>query len=391
MKNYSVLIVFRRHVESFAHIPYLFKEASFQVHLAHTCFTRSIRFSKNADAFHSIPYDNNDFAACLLKILKENNFDFVFFADEPALTAVCTSTLVSEYSRWLPFPIDSPIAATIGSKVGFQEFMEAHQLRTPKTYLAKNRSSIETSVRRLGYPCVIKASKGSSGNNVFILRSEQELETTLHRINIEGDFVVQEFIQGKTIAATFLAVKGRMKCHIIAEKTITLYSGKGPSVAARFVDNEEIREMCRKIAQAGSITGITGLDLMIDNQGRAYGIDPHFGRMTTHIHFGTYCGVHFGWMLRECIEGKNEEKIPESSLESIVKYPEFLTLIFDGGLIKLFKEFPPYAKNTHYLIKQPNENALALALGILALWNGCRCVGGRWKKRIFGILPIFRR
>ncbi|MBT8037797.1 MAG: hypothetical protein KJO21_09655, partial [Verrucomicrobiae bacterium] len=47
------------------------------------------------------------------------------------------------------------------------------------------------------------------------------------------------------------------------------------------------------------------------------------------------------------------EKLPTTSEIAVVKYPECIYLIFQGGLFRLLKGFPLFSKKTAYLFKQP--------------------------------------
>lgn len=380
--RFKSLLVFRRHVDSFAQVPYLFREAGIEVHAAGTDYTRSIRFSRNIAAFHLLPYEADRFAESLLQTLESLDFDFVIFVDEPALTAVYNSKQLNQFAPWLPFPIGSELVDCIGSKVGFQRFMERHGLATPKFLVAAGFASLREAVAGMGFPCVIKTTQSTSGHGVYLLKDAAEFESALEKLPHEGEYVVQEFIEGQTAAVTFLSFKGVLKSYLVATKSIALDGGKGPSIAARILDHEEAGSICREIARLGNLTGITGLDIMIDARGRAYGIDPHFGRMTTHIHFGQYGGIHFGHLLRECLEGDLSEKPPAKGGHALVKYPECISLAFQGGLPRLLREFPPFKKGTHYLICQPGETPLAFIQGLLAILSNLRCIAGAWKAGI---------
>jgi predicted ATP-grasp superfamily ATP-dependent carboligase len=376
-----VLLAMRRHVESFAQIPFCFREAGLDVEVAYTLWTKSICFSKHVNKFHLIAYPSEDFACELLEVIHSQHFDFVFFVDEPAITAIYSSPSLSDYSRWLPFPSGSPLEKCIGNKNHFQAFMESNKLPTPKTFLVSTIDEARERSAELGLPVIIKEPDSTSGNGVFIIQNEKELNATLNALKASDQFIVQQFIEGQTVAATFLAFNGVLKCDIIVEKKVALYSGKGPSVVGQFIENESIRETCKKIAMIGDLSGITGLDFMIDAQGNAYGIDPHFGRMTTHVHFGPFCGIHFGHMLRECLEGNLAQRTPKQSSVSMVKYPECISLIFQGGLPILLRQFPLHKKTTVYLFKQPEELCLCLVQGFLAIYWGFRCIAGAIKAR----------
>ncbi|MBT8037289.1 MAG: ATP-grasp domain-containing protein, partial [Verrucomicrobiae bacterium] len=352
-RPFRVLMAMRRHVESFAQIPCCFVDAAVSVEIAYTHWTKSIRRSKYVERFHPLPDDAEEFARELLDVIQSQEFDFVFYVDEPALLAVYRSTCLSEYSRWLPFPVDSPLGQCIGDKSGFHQFMEANNLPTPKTYIVKTAAEATKRSVEMGFPLVVKETDSTSGNGVFVVEGQEEFEVILSRVDHGKPFMIQQFIEGMTVVATFLSYNGKLKGHIVVEKSIALNSGKGPSVAGRFIKNKPIQEICKVIAQKGNLSGITGLDLMIDREGTAYGIDPHFGRMTTHIHFAPYCGIHFGHLFRECLEGNLTEKLPATSEIAVVKYPECIYLIFQGGLFRLLKGFPLFSKKTAYLFKQP--------------------------------------
>lgn len=382
MSQPSLLLVFRRHVESFAHLPWIFAKEGFRVEAACTRFTRQIRFSRHIQAHHQLPYEAEDFCRVLDELVSQRPPDFLLLVDEPALTAVFAGQPGPALSRLLPFSAASEIATTVGRKDLFQAFAERHGIPTPKTAVVDNPMMALNVAREYGLPVVIKGGAGSSGNTVHINRTQDQLTSCLQAMPADEPVLVQQYIEGMTAAATFLADRGRLKCWIATTKRVALSKGKGPTVAGELLHDPRIGEVCRLVAAAGCIHGITGFDFMQDASGAIHAIDPHFGRLTTLTHFGPMSGVDFGRALSECLQGDVELISPSPSRYRFVKYPEFLIHLYEGGLLQLIREAPPWRRDVRYFFAQPGEWRLATVLGLLTCWSLFRCFLGAIKARV---------
>jgi hypothetical protein len=379
-----VLLVFRRHVESFGHLPFALASGGLRVEAAYTPYTRHIRYSRWLRAAHALPYEPGEFAGQLNGIVSKNEYAMVILVDEPSLIAVYDAPVSEKLSRCLPLPVRSEIANTVGRKDLFQEFIERHQIPCPRTIRAGSREEARKAAGETGIPLVLKGREGSSGNSVQIVREASQLEPALRHYKEDEVILVQEFIEGVTAAATFFSWNGQLRAWIATSKHIALSNGKGPTVVADFIDNPKVGRICERLSKLGAIHGITGFDFMQDAQGEVYVIDPHFGRMTTLAHLGPLCGVEFGRALREAIDGEETEWTPRASNIRAVKFPEFLILVYEGGLLNLLREAAPWRKDIKYSVVQPGEWRLSGVLFLLTLKSLFFCFLGAIKARLLG-------
>jgi phosphoribosylamine--glycine ligase len=114
--------------------------------------------------------------------------------------------------RALPLFGPSRLAAQIEtSKVFAKEFFRRHSIPTAKATVCASKGEAEAAIKKLGYPCVLKADGLAGGKGVLVVESREEAVRALALFFQErvfgagGDRVlVEEFLTGSE--ASFLAV-----------------------------------------------------------------------------------------------------------------------------------------------------------------------------------------
>ena len=77
--------------------------------------------------------------------------------------------------RGLPLFGPSRLAAQIeSSKVFAKEFFRRHSIPTAKATVCASKSEAEAAIKKLGYPCVLKADGLAGGKGVLVVESREE-------------------------------------------------------------------------------------------------------------------------------------------------------------------------------------------------------------------------
>lgn len=339
-------------MESFSQLPDLLANAGIHVDVVGTARVRHMRHCAAVGKFTEIGDGAEGFSRELSAEVGGQQYDSIILVDEPALNGVLDALHNNESvpSSCLPFDLDAPLAAVLGSKARFYEFCQQHDIRLPATHMATSRDEAEEIALRIGFPCVLKGTTGSGGQSVYMINNREELSHQLTHWNYGLPIIVQQYIAGVAAAATFFSFKGELRAWMATANVLSLNDGKGPKVAARFLCDPAIQAACEKFARLGNYTGITGFDFMLSDSGEVYIIDPHFGRLTALSHMGLYCGVDFGVCLRDALQGKATVHHPQPTDITAVKFPECVNYALTGGFWKLMRVASPFSSRTRYCI-----------------------------------------
>ncbi len=165
----------------------------------------------------NIPIAATDVEA-LLKFARDNDVEFVVVGPEqPIALGIQQAFSEAGIACLAPTPDAAQLEA---SKVWAKRFMERHEIPTAFFQVVTSPEEIPAVVERWQPPVVVKADGLAGGKGAFILRSRQELETTLRDL-LEGGVlgeagkrvVVERFLQGREVSL-FVISDGRMFRHL---------------------------------------------------------------------------------------------------------------------------------------------------------------------------------
>jgi biotin carboxylase len=188
-------------------------------------------------------------------------------------------------------------------------------IRVPQTEAIHSRQQLDQWISRNGVPAVLKANGTSGGDGVKVVHSAEEAQhafrklqapplfaraikralidqdTTLlapsllrrsHRVN------AQAFIAGREATSAFACWQGKVLASVHVE-VINKMHAAGHATVVRRIDNPEMQSAAEKIARRLNLSGLHGLDFMIESHsGNAYLIEMN-PRATQigHLNLGT--------------------------------------------------------------------------------------------------------
>jgi len=163
----------------------------------------------------------------------------------------------------------------------------------------------------LGYPVIVRPSRGSGGKGSARCDSEAELRSAI-RLAPSPDgldtgepqrFVIQRFIDGRVVNRAALAWNGVEIAGFTRGRLETHPGPLGPASVVEFVGLPAVRDANLRLFAALDLHGLVGAQYMIEpDRGAALLIEIH-RRMLPATHAGGLVGVDLAAALRACVDG----------------------------------------------------------------------------------------
>jgi protein-tyrosine-phosphatase/predicted ATP-grasp superfamily ATP-dependent carboligase len=160
--------------------------------------------------FHRLPFQSHDpaeFAASLLSLVRERQFDMILPASDPALAA-----LARYYDELSPFAhVGCPPPRVVDRVLNKSLTLEAARhcgITVPATYSVANIAQLESVASKLSFPVVAKPSeKGGKGFRVHYFVTLQDLSAAIEQKRL-GPALLQEYCPGVGLGIEILLHDG---------------------------------------------------------------------------------------------------------------------------------------------------------------------------------------
>lgn len=167
--------------------------------------------------------------------------------------------------------------------------MRRRGISHPETEITKTLDEAKRAARDIGYPIVLKPSKGSGGIGISLVRTVEELEKK-YQSNFPGDkeMLIQEYIQGINASASIISTdtKASILClteQLIGDQKLGQREPFGwcgniiPLDAPAEIVKESI-ESVKSIIEGLGVVGSNGVDFILSSTGVPYIIEvnPRF-------------------------------------------------------------------------------------------------------------------
>ena len=163
----------------------------------------------------------------------------------------------------------------------------------------------------LGYPVIVRPSRGSGGKGSARCDSEAELRSAICLAPSPDGldtgepqrFVIQRFIDGRVVNRAALAWHGVEIAGFTRGRLETHPGPLGPASVVEFVGLPAVRDANLRLFAALDLHGLAGAQYMIEpDRGAALLIEIH-RRMLPATHAGGLVGVDLAAALRACVDG----------------------------------------------------------------------------------------
>lgn len=159
----------------------------------------------------------------------------------------------------------------------------------PETVITETLDETKKAARDIGYPIVLKPSRGSGGMGISLARTSKELENK-YRYSATGDeeMLIQEFINGITASASVIATDAKASVLCLTEQLIgdQKLGQKEPfgwcgNIVPLDAPPEMVKESiesAKMIVEGLGLVGSNGVDFVLSNSGVPYivEVNPRF-------------------------------------------------------------------------------------------------------------------
>src|SRR5580698_68669 len=199
--------------------------------------------------------------------------------------------------RSLGAPESFPI---VYARTSFMELARKEGIRVPETQIIATISDLRDWIGRTGFPTVLKADGSSGGYGVRVVDTMKEavrafaklqspplLARAAKRALLDRDKTLiwpsllrqksvvngQTFVAGREATSTIVCWEGTVLA-ALHFKVLSKRNSAGPATVVRLIENAEMAAASEKIARRLNLSGIHGLDFMLEAQtGNAYLIE----------------------------------------------------------------------------------------------------------------------
>ncbi|KXA93369.1 hypothetical protein AKJ64_00865 [candidate division MSBL1 archaeon SCGC-AAA259E17] len=157
----------------------------------------------------------------------------------------------------------------------------------PKTKQIENKDEALENAREIGFPLLIKPSRGGGGIGIKLVENEAELINRWKNLSLDRDRNVsylQEFINGRNASASVLSTGSRAKCltvneQIIGEKKLDVprrfgYCGNVIPLSEEDNTISKLKEYSESICEELELLGSNGVDFVVKDKPYLVEVNP---------------------------------------------------------------------------------------------------------------------
>lgn len=202
-------------------------------------------------------------------------------------------------------------------KMKTTQLLSENGLRVPATVFAKKPIHVDFLIKKIGgLPAVGKTVTGSQGKGVFILKDQEQSNTTLEAMyHNDMDILIQKYIDANATDIRAIVVENEVVASMIRTgknsfKANLALGGKGEKVTL----SQEDKELCVKASHSVGLN-FAGVDIMKDKDGKSYCIEVNGNPGEKSINI---TGINWfinlvQYLEREVKETPKEKRVKESA------------------------------------------------------------------------------
>ena len=280
----------------------------------------AFRLSRNTKSFSLLTETSGDaYIQQLNAIIVDKNIEVILpIGEETYLFFAANKDAFDKRTR-LATMASSEILEKATNKYNLAKFCELHNVPSPRTVYFED---FKKESNGLSIPLIVKPETGWGGNNVYLVKTESDfLEIKPTKYAKEGQYIVQEYIDGYDIDMSLLAKNGELLAHTIQKGFLKRSNPFAASAGLEFLENDGVYQSVAKLVKEMKFSGIAHVDLRYDEKSGEYKIIEINIRYWGSLIASYMAGVNFPYLH---ILASLDEKIP-ASIFSPIQYMDFLT------------------------------------------------------------------
>ncbi len=226
----------------------------------------------------------------------------------------------------------------------FMQLAEEEGVRVPKTEVIATTDDLELCAAQMGFPLVLKSDGSSGGYGVRIVRTYEQAERAFRKlqappllvraakralVNQDTTLVWPSLFRERFVVSAQAAVAGREATSTVAcwngailaslhFEVLKKHDSTGPSTVLRLIENAEMSFAAEKMVRRLGLSGVIGLDFMLETQsGDAYLIEIN-PRATQVGHLALGPGRDLPAALYAAISGNSVRESPKVTASDVI-------------------------------------------------------------------------
>jgi formate-dependent phosphoribosylglycinamide formyltransferase (GAR transformylase) len=243
----------------------------------------------------------------------------------------------------------APSFEVVTARSAFMQMAREEGVRVPETQVINNSRSLHNWITRTGFPFVLKANGTSGGDGVKVVNTVEEAQRAFRKLQappllaraikhalVDRDLTLvwpsvtrrrhvvnaQEFVAGHEATSTIACWEGTVLASLhfeVLEKT----GSTGHATVVRIIEHPEMSAAAERIARRLKLSGLHGLDFMLEaHTGNAYLLEIN-PRTTQVGHLTLGPGHDLPAALHAAITGTNIQPAPKvTENDTIALFPQ---------------------------------------------------------------------
>lgn len=235
-----------------------------------------------ADKFYQVPRMTEEgYIDVIFNICKEEQISAVLSLIDPELSLLSEHN--EEFMRLGVTVIGSPhgLCEMSLDKMQMYQWLTAHEYKTAKSYIDKNKFLSDLTNEKIGYPVFVKPVRGSASIAISEVKDTETIELLfLHSDNL----MIQEYLHGQEIGAdVYIDMITGEVVSIFTKKKIVMRAGETDK-SVSFKD-EKLFALIEKFVKEAGYRGQIDIDIFeIDGEYYISEVNPRFGGGYPHAY-----------------------------------------------------------------------------------------------------------
>ncbi|BDI31163.1 hypothetical protein CCAX7_32140 [Capsulimonas corticalis] len=224
-----------------------------------------LRYSRRRASFQTHDVPINDLTVDMVRgAVRRSGAQILFPVLEPAIRFCVAHRAELEICvRLPPLPCVSALDR-IGDKWALATFLQANQIPHPPTLLLANPHRPDA-LNGIRFPALVKPIHGSGGQNIKRFEGAPALSEWLRNgAGAPAEAIVQSIVQGRDLGCSVLCQNGRILAYTIQETRIYSARPFAPPAGIRFLEDERILSVIRRLAHILNWSGVANFDFRED-------------------------------------------------------------------------------------------------------------------------------